>query len=1038
MTASARSRLARTVRRRVRALPPVERAADATRARRAAAAVRRSGWFDEAWYREQAGDACPDGEDALEHYLAAGHDAGWQPHPLFDPGHYLAHSRAARRSVAEPFTEFVTRGAVRGDDPHPLFETAAYLAQAPRAGEHPRGPFGHYLAHGHREGHWPSSVLRGARLPPPTEGADPYLDLARRTQRAHRRVVDHTALERSQPTFDHDTAAVFVARMRDHAARRGDTPLISVIVPTRDRAGVLVRAIDSVLAQTHAHLELLVVDDGSTDDTAAVVAAYDDERLRYLPQANAGVSRARNRGLEEARGALVAYLDSDNAWVPEFLEVMGAFLDAEGLRAGYAGIELHTADGIEYRGLPLDREALAERNYIDLNTVVHERGLADEVGGFDEGLRRVVDWDLLLRMAGVVELGYAPFVGARYDAGDERDDRITAVESIGYRHVVRQRHLVDLDAAPGPVRDRTSVLVATRTGDEAVLARVAALLDGADRADLEVVVVDDGTDHAHALRLRALGEAHERVVVDRVADPTSLPVALNLAASRASGDVLVVLDASLPLRPDDAAVLAAAVRDGDAELAQPTLLNPVGRIRSTGQRLGPGGCFVAVGTDLGEDDGALSTDTARDAVEIQCFAIAAPLLRRLGGLDALFVHGGGELDLCLRARDAGARVRWVPGVAVPLEPSRLELRGVPTEADQRELRRRHPHPGPATVGPGTRLEGLRVAGLQTALGTDRPGPRRWAPVYVRDRREGEPLRWSIKTRAPDVAERDTWGDWHFGTALARALRRQGQHAVVDCRRAWHGGATHLDDVALALLGTRPYDPNPAQVNLAWVISHPDARSREELAVFDRVFVASEGFARELADRWPELDVAGLLQCTDPERFRPHPDPALAEDVLFVGNSRGHRRRIVADALEAGLEPAVYGSGWEGLIPDRLIRGRHVPNEDLPRYYASARVVLNDHWEDMRRRGFVSNRIFDALACGATVVTDEVEGLPEVGGGRLRTYDGADDLARVVAEVTRDARGDVPAATAWPGVWEHTFDARARELVAAAKALGAGR
>ena len=1010
-----------------RRLPPVARAADATRDRRAAVAVRRSGWFDADWYREVAGGACPPGADPVAHYLAVGAAAGLPPHPLFDPAYYLAHSPAARRSAAEPFTEFLTRGAQRGDDPHPLFDTAAYLEQAPEAADHPGGAFGHYLEHGARRGHWPSRELRGWSLPPTEQGDDPYLDLARRAQRAHlahRRDADFTDLERSTPDFDHQAAEDFVARMRAHAARLAEPPLVSVVMPTRDRAGVLPRAIESVLGQTYPHLELLIVDDGSTDDTAEVVDAYDDGRLRYLPQDNAGVSRARNRGLAEARGQLIAYLDSDNAWVGEFVEVMVAFLDAEGLRAGYAGIELNTDEGIEYRGRPLHREALAERNYIDLNTVVHERSLAEELGGFDERLRRVVDWDLLIRMAGVTELGYAPFVGAHYDGSQERSDRITDVESVGYRHVVRHKHLVDLDAAPAIVPRVTSVLVVVRDGDPDPLATVRRWLDDAG-GDLETIVVDDGGPRDRALRLRALAEADPRVRVERVADPTSIPVCIDLAASRARGDVLIHLDPGVQAPWEQLARLAAAVRAREADLVQPSLLEPSGRTIATGQRMAAHGVPVSLGTELGEVDPAMRADVSRDAVHGHAFAIDAQRFRALDGLDPLYVRGGGDLDLSLRLTSAGGRIAWTPDAGVVVDLAIRHVRWVPSYDDLRELRRRRPDPPAATLHVGDEQAGLRVAGLKVAHRTNRPGPKLHAVVHERAPGRPRPLRWAIKCTAPDVAERHEWGDWFFARALARALERLGQHVTVDCRLAWYRPTAHLDDVVLSLRGTRRYEPNPQHCNLSWVISHPERVTDDEVAVLDHVFVASVPFAQRLAARVVSVPVEPLLQCTDPSVFFPDPDPALAEDLLFVGNSRGQLRTVVRDALVAGLRPTIHGAGWSGLVPDELVASTHVPNHELRRHYSSARVVLNDHWEDMRAHGIVSNRIFDALACGATVVTDPVDGLPAAPEGRLRTYDGPDDLRRVVEEVTRR---EAALPSPWLALSEHTFDARAAALV----------
>jgi GT2 family glycosyltransferase len=109
--------------------------------------------------------------------------------------------------------------------------------------------------------------------------------------------------------------------------------LVSVIVPTYNRAAILARALDSALAQSYPHVEVLVIDDGSTDATAAVVAQYGD-RVRYLRQANAGVGAARNHGIANARGEFIAFLDSDDAW------------DDWKLSAQMAGFAAHSDVGI--------------------------------------------------------------------------------------------------------------------------------------------------------------------------------------------------------------------------------------------------------------------------------------------------------------------------------------------------------------------------------------------------------------------------------------------------------------------------------------------------------------------------------------------------------------------------------------------------------------------------------------------------------------------------------------------------------------------
>lgn len=188
--------------------------------------------------------------------------------------------------------------------------------------------------------------------------------------------------------------------------RRPDVPLVTVVMPTHDRAALLPRAVHSVLGQTMPDLELVVVDDGSADATQEVLASCADPRLRVLRTEHRGQAAARNCALAVAQGELVAYLDTDNLWAPQFLEVMTQELREDDV-AAYCGRHLLLLDG------PLDDARVIARrthspaynpasllkgNSIDLNVLVHRRALVDELGGFDEELRRLVDWDLVVRI----------------------------------------------------------------------------------------------------------------------------------------------------------------------------------------------------------------------------------------------------------------------------------------------------------------------------------------------------------------------------------------------------------------------------------------------------------------------------------------------------------------------------------------------------------------------------------------------------------------------------------------------------------------
>ena len=308
-----------------------------------------------------------------------------------------------------------------------------------------------------------------------------------------------------------------------------------------------------------------------------------------------------------------------------------------------------------------------------------------------------------------------------------------------------------------------------------------------------------------------------------------------------------------------------------------------------------------------------------------------------------------------------------------------------------------------------------------------------------DTRQETSLRWAIDTAATPGRWGDRWGDTHFADSLAAALRRRGQQVTVD-RRDTRGRASRAaDDVVVTLRGLTAVDPSPGAVNLLWVISHPDDVTAAEAAGFDAVFAASPAWAAARTAEWG-VAVEPLLQCTDRERFSPGRPGGPARQVLFVGNARrGTTRPMVDWAVAAGADLQVYGTGWEDTPHGDRVAAVFLPNDQVGAHYAAAGIVLNDHWADMRRAGFLSNRLFDAVASGARVLSDPVEGT-ELFEGCVVTCGSADQVARVLA-----ADPD----TVWPSAAHrrtvaeriraaHSFDARAGVLLERAVRLAALR
>ncbi|MBV5336134.1 glycosyltransferase, partial [bacterium] len=276
------------------------------------------------------------------------------------------------------------------------------------------------------------------------------------------------------------------------------------------------------------------------------------------------------------------------------------------------------------------------------------------------------------------------------------------------------------------------------------------------------------------------------------------------------------------------------------------------------------------------------------------------------------------------------------------------------------------------------------------------------------------LRFSIKIGVSKHEEKHSWGDYHFALAMQRALGRAGHHARIDILPDWDTCASISDDVVIVLRGVSSYKPDPSKINLIWLISHPDDVSVSELKSYDHIFVASH-----------------------PALF--HPDNDAEEevpDVLFVGNSRGVRRQVIDDSLQAGLPVGVYGGGWDGLVPADWLRDAYIPNEALHRYYCNAKVLLNDHWPDMKREGFVSNRIFDAGACGAAIISDDVMGLRDIFSDNVTTYDGVEDLRNKVDSLLADdvARRAMGERLRRSVLERHTFDHRIRDILTTVRAF----
>jgi glycosyltransferase involved in cell wall biosynthesis len=191
-------------------------------------------------------------------------------------------------------------------------------------------------------------------------------------------------------------------------------PRVSVVIPAYNAAPFLRETLDSVMSQTCRDFEVVVVDDGSIDDTAGIAESY-GARVRVIRTPNRGVARARNTGIEEAKGEFVAFLDSDDLWRPDKLARQLAVVGAES-RFVYSdtvsfGIEamadLRMSDGKKIPSGDI-LGALVEDNFIATSTVLLDRRIALQAGGFNADLAVGEDWYLWLQVARLTRGTFVP------------------------------------------------------------------------------------------------------------------------------------------------------------------------------------------------------------------------------------------------------------------------------------------------------------------------------------------------------------------------------------------------------------------------------------------------------------------------------------------------------------------------------------------------------------------------------------------------------------------------------------------------------
>ena len=486
------------------------------------------------------------------------------------------------------------------------------------------------------------------------------------------------------------------------------SPLVSVIVPTHDRPHLLRLALQSIAAQTLRSVEAVVVNDGGPDVAELVDSIAGLDAVYLAHETSRERSAARNTGLAAARGRWIAYLDDDDVFLPEHLDTLVSAVRRHGVRAAYsdaarelrrvvAGEEVVLTTDVPY-SVDYEPDRLRHENFIPIISVLHERSCLDEVGLFDTSFSALEDWELFLRLAAVTDFVHVPQVTARFGerVDGTRGDFLAAAERLFAKHPLppgradlerlRAGYLAGLRtiAARPPASARPLTTIAIPTFNHLELTRqcIDAIQRTTEPGSYEIVVVDNGsTDGTPAWLADQDADGRLRAVLND--GNRGFSAACNQGAALARGEVVLFLNNDTIPHPGWLdAVQAELAEHPETGIVGSKLLYANGTIQHAGvvvgEREGEGDPFpFHVYLCQPADAPHVSRRREFQFVTGACLAIRRELHERVGGFDEAFWNGHEDLDLCLKARAAGAKVVYRPdSVVTHLESQTKRLLGL--------------------------------------------------------------------------------------------------------------------------------------------------------------------------------------------------------------------------------------------------------------------------------------------------------------------------------------------------------------------------
>lgn len=722
---------------------------------------------------------------------------------------------------------------------------------------------------------------------------------------------------------------------------------VSVIIPVYNVENYLRQCLDSVVNQTLREIEIICVNDSSTDGSLAILEEYaqKDDRIQVITQPNAGAGAARNRGMDLAKGEYLSFLDSDDFFEPAMLEKT------------YNLAEQNRADFVVYKS---DQYHTEENKFVPVSWAVREqeippypvfnyRQLTDNVFKVFVGWA----WDKLFSREFVKKHQL------RYQEQRTSNDMLFVFSAI----VLAQRISLLPEVLVHQRRDSKDSLSKTRENSwwcfhDALLA----LRERLQKEGLYPELEKDFINYALHFTLWNY---------NTLAEPTKHTLKEKLAAEWLEE-------------------LGIAGKPGEYFYNQKEY-EQYQELFGTGP----------------------SSEKACQALQKLLPAAQKPAVPAKKSTSQPSAGSSGGIKKALR--------RFVPTSRTYADKKFKDLTGTMKKQFQEQNKVLETQRGilekqrKELENQRKLLDELRrndkeqlkaIANLKQFIDQELKRRDGWGgrAAEVSRLAKGKPV-WVIKCPAPEDDSKIRWGDYPFALTLKRELEKRGVYVAVDTREDW--GCESGADVVLVLRGCLNYRPdrrNTKCLYIMWNISHPDMVMKEEYELYDVVCVGSRHYADKLKEEL-SVPVLPLLQCTDTELFYPsEKEPAAYKwDYIFIGNSRGVARSCVMWAIEDRLPLRMWGSGWNTILKDHmdLFEAPFIENSQIPELYRSAKVTLNDHWDDMREKQFVNNRIFDALACGLPVISDVCDELREIFPDAVLYYSNQEEFRDCVRQIETD-------------------------------------